>query len=227
MKNFLKTTLRISAVLLLVFVVTGCTNWEKKYDALNVEHQNLKGLYDNCRSNLESSADEKSQLNQELEKSIRTIEQLQQEIEERNVSPAEASGFGNGMDVKFDAAAGTITVTLPSQLLFSAGKETLKKSTISELDHIYSVLQQRYSSMPIDIVGHTDSDPIRKSGWKDNWELSAERALAVLRYLEQRGMHPELIRAVAAGSSVPIASNNSEDGKSKNRRVEIVVRTRG
>ena len=227
MKNFLRKSLKISPVLVLVVVLTGCTNWEKKYEGLNVEHQNLKGLYDNCRSNLEASAGEKAQLNQELAKSIKTIEQLQQEIEERNVSPAEASGFGQGMDVTFDAAAGTITVTLQSQLLFSAGKADLKKSTVSELDHIYSVIQQRYSSMPIDIVGHTDSDPIKKSGWKDNWELSAERSLAVLRYLQNKGMRPELIRAVAAGSSMPIASNNTADGKARNRRVEIVVRTRG
>lgn len=227
MKNFLKTGVFSIAALTLMFVLTGCTNWEKKYDSLNVEHQNLKGLYDNCRSNLESAANEKSQLNYELEKSVQTIEQLQQEIEQRHVSPAEASGFGEGMDVTFDAAAGTITVTLQSQLLFSAGKATLKKSTISELDHIYGVLQQRYGAMPVDVVGHTDSDPIRKSGWKDNWELSAERALSVLRYLENKGMRPDQIRAVAAGASVPIASNSTKEGKSRNRRVEIVVRTRG
>ena len=206
MKNFLKTGLMAIFAATLMFVLTGCTNWEKKYESLNVEHQNLKGLYDNCRSNLDASANERSMLNQELQKSIKTIEQLQQEIEERNVSPGEASGFGDDMDVKFDAAAGTITVTLQSQLLFSSGKAMLKKSTISELDHVYSVLQQRYSSMPVDIVGHTDTDPIKKSGWKDNWELSAERALSVLRYLENKGMRPDQIRAVAAGSSMPIAS---------------------
>ncbi len=81
--------------------------------------------------------------------------------------------------------------------------------------------------MPVDIVGHTDSDPIKKSGWKDNWQLSSERALAVLRYLNSKGMRADQIRAVAAGSAKPIASNSSSDGKSRNRRVEIVVRTRG
>ena len=227
MKNFLKIVLNVCIVLVVITMLTGCTNWKKKYEGINVENQNLKGLYDNCRANLESSASDKSKLNQELAKSIRTIEQLQKEIESRNISPGEASGFGNNMDVKLDAAAGTITVTLQNQLLFSAGKATLKKSTIGELDHITSVLKQRYSSMPVDIVGHTDSDPIKKSGWKDNWQLSSERALAVLRYLNNKGIRADQIRAVAAGSAKPIAPNSSTAGKSRNRRVEIVVRTRG
>lgn len=80
--------------------------------------------------------------------------------------------------------------------------------------------------MQVDVVGHTDSDPIKKSKWKDNWQLSAERALAVLRYLNSKGISSEKIRAVAAGSSRPVASNKSSSGKAQNRRVEIVVNTR-
>lgn len=227
MKDLLKRTLMFSVALVLIVMLTGCTNWKKKYEGLNVENQNLKGLYERCSDNLGAAASDKSQLSQQLSKSIRTIEELQREIEERNISPGEASGFGNNMDVKFDSAAGTITVTLDNTLLFSSGKATLKKSTIRELDHIRSVVKERYASMPIDIVGHTDTDPIKKSKWKDNWDLSAQRALAVLRYLESRGMRSDMIRAVAAGSSKPIASNSSASGKARNRRVEIVVRTRG
>ena len=70
---------------------------------------------------------------------------------------------------------------------------------------------------------HTDSDPIKKSKWKDNWELSAQRALSVLRYLVQRGTPEDRIRATGRGASQPIASNTTASGKAKNRRVEIVV----
>ena len=227
MKVLLKRTLVFTVALVVIVTLTGCTNWKKKYQGLDVEHQNLKGRYELCTGNLDASATAKASLNQRLSKSIMTIESLQKEIEDRNVSPGEASGFGNNMDVRFDAAAGTITVTLENTLLFSSGKATLKKSTIRELDHIRSVIKQRYASMPIDIVGHTDTDPIKRSNWKDNWDLSAQRALAVLRYMESKGMHPDMIRAVAAGSSKPIASNSNASGKARNRRVEIVVRTRG
>lgn len=212
--------------IMMVTVLSGCTNWHQKYDDLDVEYQNLDGRFENCIGSLEASASQQQQLGSELTQRQQMIDELQRQIDELNISPGDATGFGDNMDVSVDAAAGTITITLPNTLLFTAGKATLKKSTIQELDHIRSVLRERYSSMPIDVVGHTDSDPIKKSKWADNWQLSAERALAVLRYLNRKGVRDDEIRAVAAGSSLPIASNSSRSGKSKNRRVEIVVHTR-
>jgi len=156
----------------------------------------------------------------------RTIEELQREIEERNVSPDVATGF-EGMDVAYDAAAGTITVTLDNAILFDSGKADLKKNRIVELDHIHSVLQQSYAGNMIDVVGHTDADPIKKSKWKDNWELSSQRALTVIRYLTNKGFNSAQIRAVGCGESRPVAPNTSTSGKAKNRRVEIVVNMRG
>ena len=226
MRNVIIRTVFVLTIVVAVGILSGCTNWQKKYDGLNVEHQNLKGLYDNCVASLDSSAAEKAQLGQELNKTQQTMQELQEQIRRRQISPAEASGFGRGMDVAFDPAAGTITVTLPNAILFSPGKASLKTASIAELNHVRSVLQQRYQSRDIDVVGHTDSDPIRKSKWKDNWELSSERALTVLRYLTKQGIAAEKIRAVAAGSSRSIASNSTSSGKAKNRRVEIVVHMR-
>jgi chemotaxis protein MotB len=200
-------------------LLPGCTNWKKKYQALEVEHQNLQGLIDRERA-------EKGQLASEVSQGRQTIEELQKQMAERNKTPAEASGFGAGYDVAFDAAAGTITVTLPNSILFDSGKAALKKNTITELDHIYSVLRSKYQGRQIDVVGHTDSDPIKKSKWQDNWELSAQRALSVLRYLVKQGIPSEQIRAVGRGESQPIASNTSASGKTRNRRVEIVVHMR-
>jgi len=138
-------------------------------------------------------------------------------------SPGEITGFGPGYDVSLDPSAGTITVTLPNTILFDSGKATLKKATSTELDHITSVLQSQYAGRQIDVVGHTDSRPIKKSKWKDNWELSAQRALSVTRYLTRRGIAPDKICAVGRGESKPIASNATASGRTRNRRVEIVV----
>ena len=214
--------------LMIAVIASGCTNWEKKYKGLEVEYRNLKGRYDNCVASLDSSAAEKSQLGAELARSQKTINELQKEIEERNISPGQASGFGDDYDVAFDAAAGTITVTLPNALLFSVGQASLKKSTLTELDHVESVLNDRYRGRVIDVIGHTDSDPVKKTKkfWKDNWELSAQRSLSVLRYLVDHGIAKDKIRAVACGASKPIASNSTESGKARNRRVEIVVHMR-
>jgi chemotaxis protein MotB len=227
----MKKLRKVMFVLLAVgasLMLQGCTNWEKKYSGLNVEHQNLKGLYENCVTSLDSSSAEKSQLGGMVSLRDQTIEDLERQIAERNVSPGEASGFGKDMDVAYDSDAGTITVTLQNTILFSPGKATLKKSFSAELDHVLSVINQRYSSSEVDVVGHTDSDPIKKSKklWKDNWDLSSARALTVLRYLKQHGISEKRLRGVAAGSGRPVGTNSTSSGKARNRRVEIVVHVR-
>lgn len=217
MRTTNKTTILLLTIALMsVTLLSGCTDWKKKFLALNVEHENLKGLLGRERS-------EKGQLADQVSQSQQTIAELQRKIDELNQSPATASGFGDGYDVAFDAAAGTITVTLDDAILFSSGKADLKSATSKELDHIQSVLASQYPGKPIDVVGHTDTDPIKKSSWKDNWSLSAERALSVTRYLVEHGFAKDQIRAVGCGEARPIASNTTSAGKAKNRRVEIVA----
>lgn len=209
----------ILACLASLLLLPGCTNWKKRYQALEVEHANLKGQ-------LERETALKGQLADRISADQQTIEDLQRQIEELNKTPADASGFGPGYDVSFDAAAGTVTVTLPNAILFDSGKATLKQATSAELDHILGVLQSKYSGKQVDVVGHTDTDPIRKSSWKDNWELSAQRSLTVARYLMKGGISEDKIKASGRGPAQPVASNSTSAGKAKNRRVEIVVHIR-
>jgi chemotaxis protein MotB len=198
-------------------LVSGCTNWKDKYDKLNVEYENLKGLR-------QSDQETNKQLAEDVSAKQAEIDALKKQIEVQKKSPADASGF-SGLDVKFDPNAGTITVTLASTLLFDSGKVELKKTTIAELDKVSSVIKQKYSSKMVDVVGHTDTDPINKTKdlWKDNWELSAQRALAVLRYLQGHGINEKYLRAVGSGEAHPVDTNSTAAGKARNRRVEIVV----
>lgn len=214
-------------VLLTVAVVSlsllsGCVDYKKKYNALNVEHQNLKGLYDNCKGTLDSSSSEKEQLASKLAESEQTIEEMKKQVSEKSKTPGEASGFGD-YQVDLNAAEGTITVTLPETILFDSGKATLKGSAKGDLGHISSVLKEKYSGRTIDVIGHTDTDPIKKSNWKDNWELSAERSLSVVRQLNSDGIPEAKLRAIGCGSGRPVAPNTNASGKARNRRVEIVV----
>ncbi len=214
-----KKTIALLTCLVALALLPGCINWEKRYKALSVEHENLKGL-------LERERGEKGQLADRISQDQLTIEELQRQIEERSKTPGDVTGFGEGYDVSLDPSKGTITVTLDNAILFDSGKATLKRATSTELDHIYSVLRDKYAGKQIDVVGHTDTDPIKKSNWKDNWELSAQRALSVLRYLVNKGIAVEKIQATGRGQSQPIASNSTASGKAKNRRVEIVVHMR-
>lgn len=214
-----KKTIVLVMGLVSIVLLPGCSDWKKKYEALNVEHQNLKGLY-------ERQLAERSQLAERVTHDQMTIEQLQKQIAERSQTPAEAAGFGRDYDVKLDTSAGTITVTLQDTVLFDPGKASLKKATNTKLDHILSVLQSQHSGKQIDVVGHTDSDPIKKSKWADNLELSAQRALSVVRYLTKHGIDKRKIQAVGCGASRPVTPNTSAKGKAKNRRVEIVIHMR-
>jgi chemotaxis protein MotB len=214
-----KKTLVLLICLVSFALLSGCTNWKKKYEGLNVENENTRGLLDRERT-------EKGQLAEQVTQNQQTIDELQKQIGVLKKSPAEATGFGPGYDVKFNAAEGTITVTLPDAILFDSGKVELKKASIAELDHIQSVVREKYASRQIDVVGHTDTDPIKKSKWADNLELSGQRAFTVSRYLIKRGISDDKIRAIGCGEGRPIASNATAAGKSKNRRVEIVVHMR-
>jgi len=219
MRTANKKTIALLICLVSITFLNGCTNWQKKYEYLNVEHENLKGRFESMQA-------ERDQLGARISQDQQTIQELQKQIAERKKTPAEVTGFGAGYDVAFDPAAGTITVTLPNEILFDSGKATLKRTTSKELDHILSVLRSKYAGRQINVVGHTDTDPIKKSPWKDNWELSAERALTVIRYLIERGIPEAQIRASGCGAARPIASNANAAGKAQNRRVEIVVHMR-
>ncbi|MHC4545033.1 MAG: OmpA/MotB family protein [Planctomycetota bacterium] len=207
-------TIALLTCLVSVTLFSGCTDWKKKYESQLSVSKNLEGLL----------LRERTERSQMAEQNQKTIDELQRQIAEGQ-SVAKTTGF-EGYDVRFDPSAGTITVTLPNTILFSSGKATLKGATSSELNHIQSILQEKYSNNPIDVVGHTDTDPIKKSPWKDNLELSAQRALTVVRYLIGRGVDKQRIRAVGCGAARPVATNTTSSGKAKNRRVEIVVYVR-
>ena len=218
MRTANKKTIALLISVVSIALLPGCTDWQKKYEYLDVENQNLKGRFERLQA-------ESNQYAQRISQDQQTIDELQRQIDELNKTPAQATGF-EGLDVSFDPSAGTITVTLPNAILFDSGKATLKKATNTELDHIRSVLRSKYAGKEVDVVGHTDTDPIKKSPWDDNWELSAQRALTVARYLIKRGIPEGQIRASGCGPARPIASNATASGKAKNRRVEIIVHMR-
>ena len=214
------------AILLVVGVyiltLTGCTDWKKKYQGLEVENENLKGRYQICVDSLDSARAESGDMAGRIQGYETTIEELEQQIA-ADKSTAEASGFGDDYDVDYDAEKGTLTVTLPNAILFAPGKASLKSAKNTDLNHIIDVIQSKYQGHEVDIVGHTDADPISKSKWVDNWQLSAERALSVLRYIKSHGIDQAKLRAVACGPARPVDDNSTQSGKANNRRVEIVI----
>jgi len=134
--------------------------------------------------------------------------------------------FGEGIDVS--VVGDTMTVTLPDTVLFDSGRAALKASSKRALDHIAQVLNKDYASSKIRVEGHTDNQPIVKSKnlWQDNWDLSCNRSMAVLRYLVDKGISPSRIYAAGYSFYKPVATNATAAGRTKNRRVAIVVSPR-
>ncbi len=127
-----------------------------------------------------------------------------------------------GLDTSYDKAAGTLTVTLPGDVLFASGQATLKTSARTSLDQIVTAIQNDYTNRKIRIDGYTDSDPVvrTKAKWGDNQALSEARARAVYSYLIAHGVNAANLTTVGHGSANPKAT------KAKSRRVEVVVQVR-
>jgi len=146
--------------------------------------------------------------------------QLRRELDDLNARMGDqgpSTGFEGIEGVTSSYGNGEVTVSIANDILFDSGKNTLKTNAKSSLDQVASVISSQYGGKEIRIAGHTDSDPIKKSGWASNYHLGAERAYAVMDYLKSKGV-PQ--------SSMHIASYGPNKGmgtKEASRRVEIVV----
>lgn len=116
-----------------------------------------------------------------------------------------------------------LVITFVDSVLFDSGKVKLRTEAYSTLDKIVAACQDVARGREIGIEGHTDNQPIKYSNWKSNWELSTARAISVLHYLVEKGISPENISATGYGEFRPVVENRTEEGRQKNRRVEIVL----
>ena len=117
-----------------------------------------------------------------------------------------------------------VVVTVLDRVLFDSGKAELKESAKTTLDKVASVLAAKVPNHLVYVEGHTDNDPIRYSGWRSNWELSTARATEVVHYfIDSQGVPPNRLVAAGYGEYHPVTSNETLEGKAKNRRVEIVI----
>lgn len=115
-----------------------------------------------------------------------------------------------------------IVINLPSPVLFDVGKAELKDTA---LDVLHSVAES-LKTIPNEIVieGHTDNIPIYGGKYRSNWELSAARAFSVRDYfIKVEGIDEKRISCVGYGEYRPIAPNDTEENRAKNRRIEIKI----
>ena len=115
-----------------------------------------------------------------------------------------------------------VALVLSDELLFATGKSELMEENKKILSEFAAFLAA--VPVPVNVSGYTDNIPGRT---KDNYTLSAERAMAVLTYFLGLGFAPERFSVSAYGETSPLADNSSPQGQAKNRRVEILLKTTG
>lgn len=217
------------AVLLVVVssMAVGCADKEKKelaalrtsYDEVCRQNNDLRGQLSQCKAreaDLLAQVDAKDQQLAAKEQELNNL---------RAKGPATAGPKTEGTAEGWEKGLTADRVTLGTDILFDAGKATLTAAGQRKLDEIGATLKSQYAGKIVRVYGYTDSDPIRKTKnlWQDNLDLSANRAMAVTRYLQGKGIKADLIETVAMGETHAVASNASSAGKTKNRRVEIIV----
>jgi len=198
------------------------------------------GCADKVKKELVQVKSDYNQLNvkyQELQKDLATSEAQNVGLESQfNSKSAELAAANSELaSLKASAAKTTRTpaqppkaamrVTLAADVLFNAGRATLSKAGVARLRGIVAQIKGQHPNATVHVYGYTDSDRIERSAklWKDNLDLSANRAMAVSRRLWRLGIAPEKIETIAMGATNFVASNTTAAGKAKNRRVEIAV----
>jgi chemotaxis protein MotB len=137
-------------------------------------------------------------------------EKLKKEIEEKQI--------------RLEMLNKGLVITFVDEILFDSGKAIIRKTAYPILDRVAKVLNDQVRNRNIAIEGHTDNQPIRKSKWRSNWELSTARSTSVLHYLiDNRGVKPERLSAVGYGEFRPVETNKTKAGRQQNRRVEITI----
>jgi len=114
-----------------------------------------------------------------------------------------------------------IIIRVANLVLFAPGDATVKPEFKAILERLVKTLEREPGA--IRIVGHTDSTPIHTVRFPSNWHLSVERAKAVAALLKAGLSNPDRVEVEGKGADAPLASNESAEGKARNRRVEILI----
>lgn len=189
------------------------------------------GLLVGCSNDLQQQADMLTDENRDLREQLthrdEELNRMRTQLRDKESELASArtvqaplgtpTGFEGIRGVTSSMGGGEVTVDVESDVLFASGKSTLAKTARESLDGVASVLKKSYDGMTIRIEGHTDNDPIKKSGFTSNYHLAFERAWAVREYLISKGIDDKRISLASYGP------NDPRGDKAHCRRVQIVV----
>lgn len=178
--------------------------------------------------NLTQSLEEQNRALKEFELRAKQLEAIKQRFELLRDKLAKLTKLGLSVEVRDNR----MLIQLPGDVLFASGQDKLKDEGIEILGQIAHILRTDpdLAQREFQVAGHTDNVPLsRGRSFRDNWGLSAMRARSVVDFLvrpiedEGGGLDPKHWSAAGYGSTDPVANNDTDEGRAKNRRVELVV----
>ena len=193
-----------------------------KIDALNNQNSQLGQQTTEQQNQLTKSKETLEQQKERLQHLQALLEQQKKQSEELKNKMTEALKGFNSNDLSVYQKNGKVYVRLSENLLFPSGSAVVNPKGVDALSKLAAVLNLN-NDVSVNIEGHTDSIPIR-GRFKDNWDLSTARANAIVRILTNN-YKVDPSRVIASGHSYyePIESNETPDGRAKNRRTEIIL----
>lgn len=192
-----------------ILVSLGVSQLNELDDYINSTGRDAEG--DTIPENLESAVEMMEEA--KLQESEELASEIEEALEEKNLDKE--------VDIEFTAQY--VQLTLNGALLFDSGSVEIKEEALPLMNQLGIILQQ-FSEGVIEIEGHTDNVPMSGSKYANNDELSSGRALAVFYYLEHNtSLDMSQIKHSGRGEYIPIADNATEEGRAKNRRVEIKI----
>jgi chemotaxis protein MotB len=181
-------------------------------------------------SDLDAENGKLRERNAALQKDVETLKKAKEEQVQKVSSTYEdllekmKSEISKGQ-VTISELKGKLTVNMVDSILFDSGKAEVKEGGLEVLQKVISILKD-VKDKSIRIEGHTDNVQIvggLARRYPTNWELSAARAINVTRYLQDQGIDPGQLAAVAYGEWKPVGDNGTPEGRAKNRRIEIIL----
>jgi chemotaxis protein MotB len=125
--------------------------------------------------------------------------------------------------VEVSELKGKMTGKLKDRVVFSSGSAAINKQGREALDAVANAFHDLQGKNVV-VAGYTDNVPVAgKGAFKDNWDLSTARAVSVVRYLQSKGVEPKILGAAGFSEYRPLAANDTAEGKSQNRRIEIAL----
>lgn len=192
-----------------ILVSMGASQLNELDDYINSTGRDAEG--DTIPENLESAAEMMEEA--KLQQSEELASEIEEALEEKNLDKE--------VDIEFTAQY--VQLTLNGALLFDSGSVEIKEEALPLMNQL-GIILQRFAEGTIEIEGHTDNVPMSGSKYSNNDELSSGRALSVFYYLENNtSLDMSKIKHSGRGEYIPIADNSTEEGRAKNRRVEIKI----